>query len=169
MTFSLSLLSRSVYREAPVTERIAQISGKTGGENAGSIRKLRASLIFCRCNNEVIVTFLAGIKAPDEFRACARIGINHSYGLMYRFNNLLPAVKQVAGRDGVDRLAYMKPAGRSLPITPHHNSGVTRFYGHKNTAISEICGCPHVHSGCQTRSQNLLRRRNYKPERQEDQ
>ncbi|EZE22825.1 hypothetical protein AML45_05285 [Escherichia coli] len=73
------------------------------------------------------MTFLAGVKAPDKFRACARIGINHSYGLMYRFNNLLPAVKQVAGRDGVDRLAYMKPAGRSLPITPHHNSGVTWF------------------------------------------
>ncbi|EIL53466.1 hypothetical protein EC54115_12516 [Escherichia coli 541-15] len=25
-------------------------------------------LIFCRCNNEVIVTFLAGVKAPDKFR-----------------------------------------------------------------------------------------------------
>uniref|UniRef100_UPI001BC833BB hypothetical protein n=2 Tax=Escherichia coli TaxID=562 RepID=UPI001BC833BB len=50
-----------------------------------------------------------------------------SYGLTNRFNNLLPAVKQVAGRDRVDRLALVKPAGRSLPITPHHNSGVTRF------------------------------------------
>ncbi|EZG68499.1 hypothetical protein BX85_04975 [Escherichia coli O26:H11 str. 2010C-5028] len=73
------------------------------------------------------MTFLAGVKAPDKFRACARIGINHSYGLMYRFNNLLPAAKRVAGREGVSRLAYMKPAGRSLPITPHHNSGVTWF------------------------------------------
>ena len=75
----------------------------------------------------MIVTFLAGVKAPDKFRACARIGINHSYGLIRRFNNLRPAVKQVAGRDRVDRLARMKPAGRSLPITPHHNSGVTWF------------------------------------------
>ncbi|WP_214680888.1 hypothetical protein, partial [Escherichia coli] len=64
-------------------------------------------------------------------------------GLTNRFNNLLPAAKQVAGRDGVSRLALVKPAGRSLPITPHHNLGVTRFYGHKNTAISDICGCPH--------------------------
>ncbi|HHZ6000329.1 TPA: hypothetical protein ACWKRD_005956, partial [Escherichia coli] len=86
-----------------------------------------------------------------------------------RFNNLLPAVKQVAGRDRVDRLAIVKPAGRSLPITPHHNLGVTRFNGHKNTAISEICGCPHNHSGCQTWSQNLLRRHEYKPENMEDQ
>ncbi|MCF0256656.1 MAG: hypothetical protein HUK10_10280 [Bacteroides heparinolyticus] len=33
----------------------------------------------------------------------------------------------MAGRDGVSRLALTKPAGRSLPITPHHNSGVTWF------------------------------------------
>ena len=75
----------------------------------------------------MIVVFFAGIETPDEFLACARIGINHSYGLTIRFNNLLPAAKQVAGRDGVSRLAIVKPAGRSLPITPHHNSGVTRF------------------------------------------
>ena len=75
----------------------------------------------------MIVVFFTGIETPDEFWACARIGINHSYGLTNRFNNLLPAVKQVAGRDRVDRLALVKPAGRSLPITPHHNSGVTRF------------------------------------------
>ncbi|MCP6146150.1 hypothetical protein NL427_27125, partial [Klebsiella pneumoniae] len=88
-------------------------------------------------DDEVIVVFFAGIETPDEFLACARIGINHSYGLTIRFNNLLPAAKQVAGRDGVSRLAIVKPAGRSLPITPHHNFGVTRFYGHKNTAISD--------------------------------
>ncbi|ANW32583.1 hypothetical protein BB405_27625 (plasmid) [Escherichia coli] len=77
------------------------------------------------------MVFFTGIETPDEFWACARIGINHSYGLTIRFNNLLPAVKQVAGRDRVDRLAIVKPAGRSLPITPHHNLGVTRFNGHK--------------------------------------
>ena len=89
----------------------------------------------------MIVVFFTGIETPDEFLACARIGINHSYGLTIRFNNLLPAVKQVAGRDRVDRLAIVKPAGRSLPITPHHNSGVTRF---TDTKIPQYRKCAVV-------------------------
>ncbi len=55
---------------------------KAGSEDAGGIGLCRACFVICCSGSEVIVVFFTGIETPDEFLACARSGINHSYGLV---------------------------------------------------------------------------------------